>query len=394
MNFKPAEKIIANLAALVFALGAYASPPAAVAQAVAQSQADSATEETGKTEKQPGQSRNWGNFLPLPIIVTEPAIGEGLGATLIYFHHEEERENQRVSTAQEIGRTGERSKPPPTASAIFGFYTNNDTYAAGIGHSNTFADDHYRLRAALANARVNSKVYLGDRPIKFQLEGNLLFANLKKRLGDSSVFLGVSTSYLDASNRFVGGSGTIGNLLDFDLVNSGIAASLNYDTRDNTILPAKGFHVELIGWRFDEALGGDFDYTTVRLKALGFAPLGEKFVLGARVDSGHVDGQPPFFDYPYVRLRGIPALRYQGKVASAFELELRRRMADRWTASLFGGFGTVRIGDELVDTEDNIRTIGVGTRYLAYREQDAWVGVDIARGPEEVAFYIQMGSSW
>ena len=76
------------------------------------------------------------------------------------------------------------------------------------------------------------------------------------------------------------------------------------------------------------------------------------------------------------------------------ELEGRRRIGDRWTASLFAGVGSIRVGKEQVDTEDEIRTIGIGTRYLAYREQDAWVGVDIARGPEDVVFYIQMGSSW
>ena len=36
----------------------------------------------------------------------------------------------------------------------------------------------------------------------------------------------------------------------------------------------------------------------------------------------------------------------------------------------------------------------IGGRYLALREQDAWVGIDIARGPEDLAWYIQLGSSW
>lgn len=38
----------------------------------------------------------------LQIFVSEPAIGEGLGATLIYFHPEDESENPRVATDQEI----------------------------------------------------------------------------------------------------------------------------------------------------------------------------------------------------------------------------------------------------------------------------------------------------
>ena len=84
-----------------------------------------------------------GNFLALPIVITEPAIGEGLGVGLIYFHGEneerlrsgDERNKTRVSTAGSMGKTGKEKRPPPTATGIFGFYTNNDTHGYGIGHS-------------------------------------------------------------------------------------------------------------------------------------------------------------------------------------------------------------------------------------------------------------------
>jgi hypothetical protein len=87
-------------------------------------------------------------------------------------------------------------------------------------------------------------------------------------------------------------------------------------------------------------------------------------------------------------------LRYQGEVASAFELEGRRSLGDRWEVSLFTGVGSTKLVDKQIESGDDIRTIGVGTRWLAFREQDAWVGVDVARGPSEVAVYIQMGSAW
>ena len=45
-------------------------------------------------------------------------------------------------------------------------------------------------------------------------------------------------------------------------------------------------------------------------------------------------------------------------------------------------------------TADDIRTIGVGGRWLAFRKENAWVGIDVARGPTDVAVYIQMGSAW
>ena len=360
----------------------YATDDPTANQAV-QSQPTEEKQETTATTSDDTETSKWGKFLPLPIFVTEPAIGEGLGATLIYFHRENDEQKPKFTTGQEISKTSDRSKPPPVATGIFAFYTNNDTAAVGVGHSNTFVDDRFRLRAAAVKARLNSTYYIGDQPVGFQLEGNLLFADLKSRLGDSDAFFGLSMSYVDAST-----------MEDFDFVDAGLAASIIYDTRDNTIMPADGYLFELTGWRYGETMGGDFDYDTTRLRGLWFNKIGEDYVLGVRVDATSANGDVPFFAAPYVRLRGIPALRYTGEIASALELEARRHLGDRWSVSLFGGVGSVKTGEEQAETGDDIRTIGIGTRYLALREEDAWIGLDVARGPEDVAWYIQIGSAW
>ena len=216
------------------------------------------------------------------------------------------------------------------------------------------------------------------------------------RLGESGAFFGISASYVDASNNFRTNIDAIEGitLLDFDFVDAGLAASLIYDSRDNTIMPAAGYLLELTRWQYDSAVGGDFDYDSTRLRALYFRRLGEDYVLGTRVDASRGGGDMPFYAFPYVRLRGIPALRYQGETAGAFELEARYLLGERWSVSAFAGAGSVRIGDEQAESDDDIRTVGIGTRYLALREQDAWIGLDIAQGPEDLAWYIQIGSPW
>jgi hypothetical protein len=395
MMFRKINRI-ARIALLLIATGFNPQVLYATDDQLAQSQAGDEIQESSSDTSVAAESSKWGKFLPLPIFVTEPAIGEGLGATLIYFHQEDDEQKPKFTTSQEIGKTGERSKPPPVATGVFGFYTNSDTAAVGVGHSNSFADDHFRLRAAAVEARINSFFYIGDRPVGFQLEGSLLFADLKSRLGDSDAFFGLSMSYADAGNNYRLDEDEIDgvNLVDFDFVDAGLAASFIYDTRDNTILPADGYLLELTGWRYGETMGGEFDYDTTRLRGLWFNELGENYVLGARIDASSAYGDVPFFAAPYVRLRGIPALRYQGEVAGAFELEARRHLGDRWSVSLFAGVGSVKVDEEQTETRDDIRTIGIGTRYLALREQDAWVGLDIASGPEDLAWYIQIGSPW
>ena len=105
--------------------------------------------------EQPEEESEGGNFLVLPIVITEPAIGEGLGAGVVYFHATPENK-PKVTSGRSLARTGRKQKPPPTATGVFGFYTNNDTYAIGLGHARTFKDDTWRMTAALSDARINA----------------------------------------------------------------------------------------------------------------------------------------------------------------------------------------------------------------------------------------------
>lgn len=337
-----------------------------------------------------------GKFLPLPIFITEPAIGEGLGAALVYFHKEKKDDRLNATTGRALTKTGKRLKPPPTATGIFGAYTNDDTAIVGIGHSNSFMDDRYRVLGVTAETRVNSQLYLADRAFDFTLEGNLLFASLKTRLGDSNAFFGITTSYVDANIDFTTGFTKFDNtsLLDFNFVDVGLAVSLIYDIRDNTLMPTSGYIVDLTTWRYDETFGGDFDYQKHILKGSTYFDFAENYVLGLRLDLSSSDGDVPFYAEPYVKLRGIPALRYQGETAGAVEVELRRRLGERWSVSVFSGAGSNETRRDRTETDDDIRTLGFGLRFLALKEQDAWVGIDIAEGPEDTAVYIQMGNAW
>jgi hypothetical protein len=352
-----------------------------------------ATEESEDGEK---KDDKWGNFLILPIFITEPAIGEGLGGGVVYFHKKEKKENRRIETANSVGKTGSEHKPPPTATGAFGFYTSNDTAGAGIGHANSFKDDKYRVVGALANLRINSDIYLGDIPFGFQISGNLAYGNFKRRMGGSNIFLGMSLMAMDANANFKidPGSTPPVPLADFAFTNVGLAGSAIYDSRDNSTMPNTGQLIDFTLWRYDDGIGSDFNYWSARFKAHSFHQLHEKIILGLRFDSSTVDGTPPFFAVPFVSLRGIPALRYQARTAGAIEVEGRYKLSDRWATIAFGGAGFTKNDEAPLETGQNIKSIGAGVRFQALKEQDVWVGLDIAKGPEEYAWYIQIGQGW
>jgi len=348
-------------------------------------------------ERQKEKDPNRGRILPIPVFITEPAIGEGLGLAIAYFHRKREVSNKdRVASMESLGRASSEQEAPPTVTAAFGAYTSNETAAAGVGHMNTFKDDHIRFTGAAAWANINSTFYLADQPFKFNLKGVLAYQETRFRFGESRWFWGIGLTYLNADTAFRVElpDETPVELFPNTLTNVGLAAKLAWDSRDSTSMPNKGQFVDLSLWRYDDAIGGDYNYWNAKLKMTSFHPFGEKWVLGLRLDYNATSGNAPFFGYPYVSLRGIPALRYQGDRVVTGEIEGRYNFSPKWSLIGFAGSGKVSSDLPLFDTGQNIYAFGLGARYRIFEVQNIWVGIDIAKGPEDYNWYIQVGQAW
>ncbi len=74
-------------------------------------------------------------FLPVPIIITEPAVGYGLGMALAFFHGPRD------------GNGG-----PPSVSAVAAGYTESTTWFVGGGHFGSWKDDTIRYTGGLGYA--------------------------------------------------------------------------------------------------------------------------------------------------------------------------------------------------------------------------------------------------
>ncbi len=357
--------------------------------------ADIDADEAAATEESADTGRIRGRILPAPFVITEPAIGKGLGLGFIYFHGQEKRERPRIQSASAVGNTARRGKPPPTATAAGGFYTDNETAGVAIAHSRSLADDKYRIVGLGATMEINAKYYEGTAGLDFRLDADALYTRGQWRVNDSNIFLGISAAWMDGGIGFdlpidrLPGNGAIDDFTDV-----GVAVSAIHDSRDESMMPGSGHLYDLTIWRHDDALGSDFNYTKSNLKLLWFNELHEKFHLGFRVDVSNIEGDPPFFAIPYVSLRGIPALRYQGDTAGAVEVEARYDISPRWASVAFLGAGFANWDDSAVEETEDIYSKGLGLRYQLFTEQNVWVGLDIARAKEESNWYIQIGHPW
>ena len=360
-------------------------------------------EESKQEDPEKKSTKSSGRILPIPIFLTEPAFGYGLGVALGYFHPtKNDTEKQEELPLHTLGSaSAERSsqKPPPTITGIGGGYTAQDTWGVAVAHLTSWRKDTIRYAGGIIYADVKSTYYNSlDHSLDFKLKGSGLYQDLKVRLGNSRFFLGSKLLLLETDSHFditLGEDTEIGTD-DILASNFGIAASLTYDGRDNVFTPNTGQLLQFDIWRFDEALGSDYDYWRANLKLLSFYQLHPRFVLGLRVAASALDGPAPFYAYPYVSLRGIPALRYQGKTVGTIEVEGRWNILPRWAIVGFAGTGAVYSREILgiKIAKDDIFAGGAGVRYFLMHDLGLWLGIDVARGPEDLYSYVVVGQAW
>jgi hypothetical protein len=331
-------------------------------------------------------------FFPVPIIITEPAVGFGLGAAVAYFHPAGETDPEKHD-----------HQGPPSISVGFAARTDNDTYLYGGAHSGVWKDDHVRYLGAVAKVSVNMKFYLSedqqenpDEGIGFNVDGIFLYQQVQFRLRESNWWVGANYLYVNAENTFRVGEEENDDLpeprLDFN--QAGLGAFVEYDGRNSTFTPTEGLRALLEYRNYDKRWGSDFDYDHFLGSVFHFTPVGAWSSLGLRLEGEKVSGDVPFFGYPYVNLRGIPALRYQGESVVTAEAEYLWGLTPRWSMALFGGVGKTSTVELFGSDGDTVGAGGIGFRYRMARKLGLQAGVDLARGPEDTSIYLTIGSAW
>ena len=352
-------------------------------------------------------------FMPVPIIITEPAVGEGLGLAALFFHPpegytEEQSANAGIKVDEELPDIGPGTGSDPEAdfvlpdvTAVAAAGTNNGTWLVGGGHFAHWKDDSVRYDGVIGYASINMKFFgLPGFPdltngLDFNAEGLFIDQDISWRLKDSYFFLGAGYTFLqvDASfdlGQIIPGLPTIGRTSR----QSGLGIFLAYDSRDTIFTPSSGTEAEISATVNDKAIGSDFDYSRYDASLHKWWNPDPKWVPGLRFDLQYVDGDLPFYSVPFIELRGIPALRYQGEAVAVAETEVRWNFHPRVSAIGFLGIGVAAESFSDLDEAPSRATKGIGIRYMMARKLGMHVGIDVAQGPEDTYWYIQMGSAW
>lgn len=344
--------------------------------------------EDGMLDIMAGDEEQAGIF-PLVVPFNDPTVGVGLVMGVAFFHPPK-------GEAPPASRPG--AVAPPTATFGAGAVTSNGTWFAAAGHHHVWKQDRIRYLGAVGGGSINMTFYgFDDDDGGGEDDGqdfNIVVAGLiqevKFRIGESPMFAGVRYVFAATDTTFEAGVGPDEGRTTV----AGISGLFEYDTRDTVFTPTRGFVASLeLSW-FAEALGGDFDYGAAKTRFRYYWPLFERWVLGFRADYDYVGTGAPFYMLSFVRLRGVPILRYLGNNVATVEIEPRYRIGNRWNVLAFTGTGrAARTFTGLQDAE-KVHNFGAGFRYLIAKKLGLGAGIDVARGPEETVPYVVLGGAW
>ncbi len=332
-------------------------------------------------------------FLPVPIVITEPAVGYGGGLALVFFSQ---------SLREAASHANEGHVAPPDVFGVAGAATENGSGGYGAGGQWTFLNDRYRYRGGIGQVRLNLDFYGfgGELPgsierIGYTLSGLASLQQPMMRLGDGDTFVGLRWTWLDIDATLDIDVGSIGlPPLQMARRSSGLGVVIEHDTRDNIFTPNRGALAAAEAIFFAQAIGSDKDFQAYRAHVFDYLELRKGTVLGLRADARLARGDVPFYMLPFIDMRGIPAARFQDENVGVLEAELRHGFDARWAGVVFGGVGSAWGLREGFKDADKPVSGGVGFRYQIARRLGLWTGMDFAWSSVDRAFYIQVGSAW
>ena len=326
-------------------------------------------------------------FLLNPIVITEPAIGYGGGATLLFFHEGAEDAEKR--------KEGEPLGLPPSISFAVGGGTETSSWLSGGGHFGSYRGDSIRYTGAAGYGSFNIDFYLGDRDIGYGIDGLFVYQDLQFRVKDTNFFLGGRYVFTRLDSEFDFGVAVPASFPDqIVFYGSGFAPVVRYDSRDSIFTPSNGIEFEVAPLINREELGADRNYETISAKSRFYRQVHERVVLAGRLDAEVSFDGTPFFALLAISARGVPATRYQNEYAVSSEFQARWRVWKRWSLIGFFGMGWSGGDTDVLQKSEFVPSGGGGFRYLIARLLGVHMGMDFAGSEDEFVFYFQVGTGW
>lgn len=331
---------------------------------------------------------NTKGFIPIPIIVTEAAMG-GFGGGLA-----------PVYISPQAKPVGDKEYIAPTVTAVFGAYTANKSWFTGLYRKQVISKYGIKYRAFLGYVDYNLAYYKevengDDRKFDFNYKTIPVMVSVsKKTFSDLYAGLEYFNGNMTISPNFADELPSNITIDDFKKTVASLSGYLDWDRRNTIFTPDKGFRANLAYYVNDDWTGSDYKFEKLEAFVHYFFPITNKWISGLRFEALQAYGNVPFHQMPYIKMRGITAYRYQGQATLLTETEQRFDLDTRWSVLAYGGLGKVFQKNENLSDAKTVYNYGTGFRYLVARTYGLRAGLDVAKGPDSWGYYIVFGHKW
>ena len=333
-------------------------------------------------EKVPFKAQK-GDFVAVPIPMSNPTLGTGLMGGAAYFYPQTEEQKAVQS---------------PSLTGMGGLYTDNDSWAAGIAQQSYWDEDKWRFHGIAGYADfkfvLRDPTTEGQSGLNWDIDGVLFQAILSRRIADSW-YVGLLARYLDITQGLDTSLPPQEFNVESKIQSTGAGLTLEYDTRDVPTNAYSGSRFEAKAI-FSSADGIESEtYQGYYLRMRSYHQLKKAPIVIAWDLYGCVKGGKfPLWDTCRLNLRGFPVTDYLGKQSITGQIEARWRASERWGFVLFGGAGSITNSFSAQGENESVPSYGGGVRFMVLKSKRVNLRVDYGRSDDSDAWYVSVGEAF
>lgn len=324
-----------------------------------------------------------GDFVVVPIPISNPTLDTGLVVGGAYFYPQSEEQE---------------ATQPASVTAVAGMHTSNDSKLYAIAQRSYWHRDRWRFGGAIGHADLKLTLLSPNESgtgqnTNWGIRGNFVRAQLFRNVG-GKWYLGFTGRFVDVDQELELESGSI--IFDdiADVKSVGIGVNIRYDSRDMPFNSYAGRSFQVNTLFNDQSIGSDETYQSYDLTYSSYHKMLIPVVLAWEVRGCLKDGRVPLWDACKIGLRGFSATDYLGKRSASAQFEARWSFSRKWGLVGFGGAGFINETFSGVRERELIPSYGIGLRFTVLAAKRINVRLDYGRSTDSDAIYLSVGEAF
>ena len=290
---------------------------------------------------------------------------------------------------------------PSSTTGLMGMYTQEKSHLLFVFSRFYFAEDRWRVAAAVGNTDINFQFYVEDPALSggnfydYSTKMNLVMLQVQRNIF-KRIYLG-PTGYMIKSTTTFGFPGASGqdSVTQSNLNNVGYIIS--NDTRDHVQYPTRGMFLNFKNQFYRSWAGSDYKFERYLITYNQFFKLRETKILAVRASLNIASGDVPFEGQSVVGgddIRGYSQGKYRNDQVYALQAEYRWSFYKRWGLVAFAGVASAVAKFSDIPDNEILPGGGAGLRFRLLPTEKVNIGIDYGVGKDDYSITFRIGESF